>query len=374
MKGMKLIMKDKLQFFEIFSLIYFAIRASFIGIGINSVLFYGKVDSYISIIISLVLGLIPIIIFNLVTNINKNENIHNIIMSVLGNKVGKIVCFLLLCFVFFYATVLFYDVINFVASEYLYKTPSYIIGTMMIIPVIYLLIHDIKTICRTSIILFFISIIFYLFSIIGLIPSFEITNLLPILENGISSPLMGTIQAIAYTSLPIFILTIIPKNSVNGKNIFKKVVITYLLISLIICITVINVIGILGIDLALLYQYPDYQVLRRIQVGGFIQRTESILAIQWLLCLFVMISFCLYYVIKTTSIIFPKLNNKVRLMLPYIYPIIMLILCRTIWRNNTIFVNFTIKQFPIYLYIFLLVIPIIILLVYYIKKLKNKFS
>lgn len=366
-------MKNRLQFIEIATLIYFFIRAVYIGIGIDSYLYYAKVDSYLSIIIGSIIGLVPLIMTIKIMNIRKDKNIHQIIEELLGKKFGKLISSLLLGFTFFFATVTFYDLVNFIASEYLYKTPPLLIGIIIIIPVIYILSKGLKTICRTSIILFILSIILYSFSMIGLIPNFSVTKLLPFLENGIKGPLIGSIHHIAYAVLPLFILTIIPKQDFEqGKKVDKKIIIVQLIVTLLILISLCNVIGVLGIDLALLYQYPDYHMLRRIQVGGFIQRTESILAIQWLICLFMMIVFCMYYCIKTMSILTPKWKKKYDRIFQSLFPIAMLILSRNIWRNNTAFVHFTIHYFPIYIYIFFLGIPIFLWIVYYIKKFQKK--
>lgn len=367
-------MKDKLQYLEIGTLIYFFIRASFIGIGLNCVLFYGKVDSWLCALLGMFMGLIPVCIYLKISTIDTKKHIHEIISKVMGNFLGKLISFSLLLFVFMYSIVLFYDIINFISSEYLYKTPSYIIGAMILIPVIYLLTKGLRTMSRVSIILFMVSIVFYIFSIIGLIPAFDSTNLLPFLENGITNPLLGALGFVSYTAMPLFVLLIIPRENVGEKKIEKKVIFTFLGVACITFLAITNVIGVLGIDLALLYQYPDYQMLRRIQVGGFIQRTESILAIQWLLCLFMMISFCLFYCLKTTTFLFGKKVEKVKVYLPYIYPIAVLFLSRILWRNNTMFVNFTIKQFPMFTYFFFLGIPLLILIIYYIRKLKRKFA
>ena len=366
-------MKNRLQFIEIATLIYFFIRATYIGIGINSYLYYAKVDSYLSILIGSIIGILPLLIIIKIMNIRKDKNIHQMIEELLGKKLGKVISFLLLGFTFFFATVAFYDLINFIASEYLYKTPPILIGIMIIIPIIYILSKGLKTICRTSIILFMLSMILYSFSMIGLIPNFSINKMFPFLENGIKGPLIGSIHHIAYAVLPLFTLTIIPKQDYEkGKKVDKKIMIVQLMVTLLIFISLCNVIGVLGINLAILYQYPDYHMLRRIQVGGFIQRTESILAIQWLICLFMMIVFCMYYCIKTISILTPKWKIKYDRLFQILFPTGMLILSRNIWRNNTSFVYFTTHSFPIYIYIFFLGIPVFLLMIYYIKKMQKK--
>lgn len=366
-------MKHRLQFIEIAALIYFIVRSSYIGIGIDCYLHYGKVDGYLSILIGSIIGIIPLLLILKISNINRDKNINQMLETLMGKTIGKIFSILLLGFTFFYATVMFYDLINFIASEYLYKTPYVLIGIMIIIPIIYVLTKGLKTICRTCLILFILSIILYLFSIIGLIPNFSFNKMLPFLENGISGPFIGAFHHIAYAILPLLTLTIIPRKDFEGdKKNDKRIILTHTISVILIFISLCNVIGVLGIDLALLYQYPDYHMLRRIQVGGFIQRTESILAIQWLLCLFVMIVFCMYYCLKTTSFLLPKWKSKNDRILQLLFPIGMLILSRNLFQNNTSFVSFTIYSFPIYIYVFFLGIPIIIFIVYLIKKLQKK--
>ncbi len=362
-------MRDKIQFLEIGTLIYFFVRSSFIGIAVNSYLYFAKVDAYLCVLIGTIIGLLPLALIFKVASIKKDYTIHETIHLIFGKKIGNIINIILVGFTFYYSSILFYDLINFIASEYLYKTPAILIGIMLLIPIIYMIPKGLKTIARTSSILFILSIILFIFSIIGLIPSFSVENLLPLLEDGIGGPLRGSINHIAYSALPLFILTIIPRNNVeNEKKAARRVIFSQVGASILSFLSILNVVGVLGIDLALLYQYPDYHMLRRIQVGGFIQRVESILAIQWILCLFVMIAFCMFYCLKTTETIFPKIKDNYRKLLGFIFPIGMLILTRCLFRNNTEFVNFTIHEFPIVIYIFFLGIPILIFITYLCRK------
>jgi spore germination protein KB len=362
-------MKDKIQFIELSTLIYFSVRSSFIGIGINSYLYFGKVDAYLSVIIGIFVGILPLLLILKIAKFKKDATIHEINQMIFGKKIGNFINILLIGFTFFYASILFYDLINFISSEYLYKTPSTIIGIMLLFPIIYIIPKGLKTIARTSTILFIISIILYLFSIGGLIPSFSFENLLPFLENGIQGSITGSINHIAYAVLPIFLFTIIPRENIQEeKKLTKGIIFAQIFASIICLLSLLNVIGVLGIDLALLYQYPDYHMLRRIQVGGFIQRVESILAIQWMLCLFMMIAFCMFYCLKGTETIFPKLTDKQKKLLGFIFPTMMLLTARITFQNNTEFINFTIHDFPKLIYLFFLGIPCLIFLTYFIRK------
>lgn len=358
-------MQEKIHSSELISLVYFIMRSSYIGIAINSYLYFGKIDSYISIILGIILGYIPLILILKISDINKEKNINEILIQILGEKLGKIIIIILSIFIFAFASFIFYDLINFISSEYLYKTPSILTGIMMLIPILYTVNKGIKTICRTSIILFILSIILYIISFFGLIPSFDFENLLPFMQTNKINLFLAVFSYIAYAILPLMLLLIIPKNNLPKNKSNKIIFKTTFIVGIIIFLSLLNTIGVLGIDLSLLYQYPDYQVLRRIQIGGFIQRTESILAIQWFLCLFIMIVLCMYYIIKTKENIKIKISNKILLIM---LSITLIFINEKFWNNNTSFIAFSIIKIPILIYIFILIPLLILYITYLIKK------
>lgn len=365
-------MKNKIQLIELIAMLYFIMRSAYIGIGINSYLYYARVDAYIGIMIGTLIGLLPLLLFIKMTEIDVNKDLNENIINLFGKKIGIIIVYILVIAILLYASVLFYDIINFITSEYLFDTPPLAIALIAAIPIIYILSKGIKTICRVSIIVAILSIILFLFSIIGLTPIFRGDNLLPFLENGIAGPIKAGFSHTAYVVLPSFVLTIVPRKLYfNKKSDKKKIIISYLLINLLILGSIISVIGVLGIDLALLYQYPSYQALRRIKAGGFIQRTESILAIQWVLCLFMMISFCLYYVYKSMRFTLNIKSLKASRILIVSLVLGTVFIAKNIFHNSTQSLLFITEKLPFIMYGIFFLIPLII----YIKfKLTKKAS
>lgn len=362
-------MKNKFEIFEMNALIYFIMRAGFIGIAANAVIDIAHVDSYLSPIIGTLIGIIFVNLYIKIAEINPDKNINENLIDLFGEKIGKIIIIFITIFVFSLNIILYYDIVNFITSEYLYFTPKSAIAIVLAIPFIYLLSHDIKVICRAAVILFFISLALYILSISGLVNQINFDNLLPFLENGINPVIKGTLIYTAYITLPIFLLTIIPKNSIKNANQYKrKINRYYLLLSLILIISETVLISVLGIDLAQLYQYPDYHLLRRINLGGFIQRIESLLAVQWIICIFVMVVFCGYYIVNSLSFVLKIKNNKA---LNIIIPILVMYLSMTIFKNNTIATKVEIIYYPYFLYFFLLLIPLIIYITNLFKKKKN---
>ena len=359
-------MKNKLELFEMNSLLYFIMRSGFIGIAANAIVNVGKVDGYMCPILGTIIGLIILFLYIKIIDINPDKNINENITDIFGKNLGNVIIIILTLFITSLAIILYYDINNFLNSEYLYFTPTAAIAISLVLPIIYLLIHNIKIIGRVSIILFFLSVALYILSIAGLLNQVKFDNLLPILENGFNPVFKGTLIYVAYTVLPIFLLTIIPKNTFESPGKLKKKIIKYYFIdSLIIIISETVLISVLGIELAALYQYPDYHLLRRITLGGFIQRIESLLAMQWILCIFIMIVLACHYITSSLNYVFKFKNEKI---LKYIIPIVIMYFSINIFKNNTISTMVEIKYYPYFIFVFLLGIPIIIYIVHYIKK------
>ncbi len=359
-------MDRNIKIFEVNSLLYFILRASFIGLTITNLINISKVDSYLCPLIGGIVGLVFLIFYFKILNINPSQNIAQNILTYFGQKIGSVINCLLCLLVFIFSILLFYDLINFIGSEYLFNTPDIAIGILCLIPIIYILTKGLKVLCKTSSILFFLSIILYLLSVIGLFAQGNLSNLLPFLENGIHPVISGTISYIAYNILPIFLLCIIPKNNINNNTKFeKKAIIFYLIINFINFSVLFNILSVLGIDLASLYQYPDYQVLRRISIGGFVERIESLIAIQWMFCIFILLVLCFYYINSTIK---ESFKIKKNIIFSFIIPIVSIILSLSIFKNNTIANNYITFVGPSLLVISFFVIPFIIYLFMKLKR------
>ena len=129
------------------------------------------------------------------------------------------------------------------------------------------------------------------------------------------------------------------------------------------------IITIFGSPLANLYQYPEFNILKTVNVANFFQRVESILAFQWLFDFAVGLMIFVYF-IKTALKQTFSLNNKFDKPLIFIISILIIYLSTIIFENNTIAYDFLGKT---YKYVRVLILFLIPLIVYIISKLrKNK--
>ena len=120
-------------------------------------------------------------------------------------------------------------------------------------------------------------------------------------------------------------------------------------------------ITIFGIGLSSIYEYPCFEILKRVSILDIIDRVESILTIEWILALFIIISMILYFLkesFKTTFKNIKKIDKKGNYFV-IVVSLITLIVSSIIFLTNGMELEFFKGPF-IYLAIFSFVLlPII---------------
>jgi len=318
----------KIKIFEYDCILFFLTQG--LNLGIISTLIK-KVNTNIIFIpiIGMIIGFIPLIIYMK----NLDLNINQLNTKFFGKTIGNIINFLIIILVTMYALSSFSNLINFIKLEYLYDTPKLFISIIFTIPIIYILSKDITVISRTIVILFFIEIFLFILSFIGVTSQININELLPLFQTKTTSIIESSLIYVSYIVIPIFLLKIFKKEDIqNNKNIKKHIIISYILSNIIAFIIIFSTVSVLGTELISIYKYPEFQILKKVTLGGFIQRIESILSIHFIINLFVFTSFCFYY-IKTTL-------PKFKLYSGFI--IIICIISTYTFKNNYINLSFII--------------------------------
>jgi len=360
-------MNSTIRNLEINILMLFIMFSSIIGIALNAYITTCYNDAWFAPLIGMFIGIIPILInlyiINYKTNLDINEK-----NNFLFGKFGKIINLLLALCITFNAIIDYYNLTNFVSSEYLYNTPQVFISLIFSIPILYLFIKDIRVICRVGNILFFMAIFVYFVSLFGLISQVKLDNLMPILRHGIEPTIIGAFKHVSYIVLPTFILTIIPKDYIrDNKKFNKRFMITYIISSILTLIVTFVVMGVFGAELSILYQYPIFNILKRISFIEIFARVESLLAIEWIFYIFLSIVVCYYYLRKTIENTFNIKNKLFYIILIFI----ILYLSPKIFYNSTTALYFVQNIYPLINGIFLFIIPLIIAITIKFKNKKN---
>lgn len=346
-------------------LIFFLIRGSFLGICASNIYTISKQNGWLSYLIATILGIIPLLIYYYIIKKYPNKNILEITTTIFGKKIGNIFNIIILVFVYIYAISIFYNLITFISSQYLYRTPNLAISIMFGLCFFYLINKGITTISRTSLMLFYITIFLYILTVLGLVGESNISNFLPFNEYSFTSILKGSYISLSLNIAPLFLLTIIPYNKIEKHEKFvKNTIIFYLLALISIYIMNFFVISIYGAKFANIMQYPEFHLLKRLTLIGFAERIENILSIQLVFDLLITIVMCLYF-IKTY---FKNLINKTGIK-EYILDILLvsttILTVLKIFNTSTEANTFYLKYLSHFNFIGFIIIPIIIL-----KKIK----
>ncbi len=343
----------KISSLEYNTILFFLIRACFIEVTVGILISMCSEDAWISIILGIILGVIPFFLFHFIKINNPNKNIIDIINN--NFKFCRSLNFIILIGVLIFTICNFWNLIHFIDSQFLYKTSTWIITSAVILPICYAVSKDFHVVSKVSLILFYVVIIFMIFIILGLISGINIDNLKPILFTRPKNILCGSFIFIAYNVLPIFLLTIIPNNKIINYSA-KKNFLFYLFATISLLNIMFLTISIFGIDLASLYDYPSFHLLKRVSVLEIANRIESILSLEWIFALFVLIIIGLFFIKEGIKVIFKvdkKTNNKIIIVICIAISFISNVIFLTHGTSEYFFQNYLIYI----LYIIFFIIP-----------------
>lgn len=323
-------MMKKISSLEYNTLIWFILRSCFTELTFTTLIYYIKQDSWISILIGTIIGLFPFAIYELLKKKNPKENLITLNKKIF-KKYGNIINIIILIGCLIASFCLFWIIIHFTNALFLSKTSPWIISIALILPVGYASTKNIHIIGKISLILFYINIIFNIIIMTGLTGNIDINGIKPILENNITKISSCSFYFIGFNIAKLFFLTVISKNEI--KNYSPKLnLITYLISCLNMLSIIATTICVFGIDLTALYEYPAFQILKRVNILGTIDRIESILSLEAIFSDFILIIIVIYYARKIISETFntKQKTNKY---------IIIFICLFTILTSNTIFLT-----------------------------------
>lgn len=301
------------------SLIYFILRATSLGISFALIVRFAKQDSWLAIIIGTIIGIIPVLLVEYIAKYESDKTFVDKIKIVFP-KSYKIISTIMLIGFFTITIINFSNLTTLITSQFLSKTPNIVIAIVFIIPIALLITKDNKIIARVSLILFYASIFLFLMSLLGFLNQLDLSNLKPALTNPI---LPSAYYYLSFNIMPIFLILFFP-----NKDIIPCLKKGYLLSSITIFIIIITTLAILGPDLTLLYQYPQFHILKRLYQDFLTFRLENIFAVQFIFDIFIFCVVCL-----------KNCNHLLNFHQGYkqiIIPIILLIITTLLFATNTV--------------------------------------
>ena len=358
----------KISYIELSSILLTIIISFNCGINIYLLKEDANVNSWIAIIISYIIGFIPLLITLYIANYKPELNLYEKNKNLFGDIIGSILNIFISIILLLIAITILYNIVSFINTQFLYRTPIIISATLLIILVIYCTTKEINVICHISLILIFFNLILFLLSNISLISEINLENLLPILKTSHNKLLISSLKVSIINTIPIFTILIIPKDKITNKDKYNKsLIITYIIGSLISLITVIGTISTLGIYLTNAFEYSEYMVLKKIKLFGFLERIENIISLKWITESYIYLTLLVYTIAKSIT----RINVKSFRYINIFIGIILIISTKYLYKNITTFNNYIENEF-IYIVSLLIIIYILLPIAIYLKNVKSK--
>jgi spore germination protein KB len=281
-----------------------------------------KQDAWIASIVGIGTGLLLVWLYCKVGSLYPDQSLAELNETVLGKWIGKAATLLFVVFTISTCSEVLYYLGNFVSSHILQGTPSISIYIAFMIVVIIGVRLGIETVARCSETLFPLFIFLFIILVLFVSPQIKIENIQPILETGIKPIVRSSLVYISITSLTLIVLLMIFPVYVEPLNKARKAFfIGHFTGGLITIVMITLSIFILGPFQAARFMFPSYELARRVNIGGVLERIEAFIAVMWLFSLFIKISFYYYATVQGLAQMLELKNDR-----PLILPIGMVVI------------------------------------------------
>lgn len=304
------------------SKIYLLSRSLSLGLLFSYSFFLVGTNALISFIFGILLGICFVFIYSKI-KLNKKTKVFEILLYMFFILLSSII------------------ITTFISSFFLNKTPKIFIILPSILLCYYISTKDKDVMKYLALALTFFSIITITLNFFALLPHMEIKNILPLFTFKNKNMIKSILFYAIVSTCPLLLLN---DEDYSTKDYITSYIITNI-ITLIICFAIVSI---LGRSLINMYSYPEYMVLKKIQISSFIENVENFASLIWL--------FDLYYLLTCTI---NKINNILTRKIGIIVVLIIIFINSFFINNNYEYLLYIYKRITYILYI--LIIPILIL-------------
>jgi len=307
----------------------------------------------------------------LVYTANKFRNIplkdyHEVIMGKFFTKVLFILYAAFFCFLNFRAILV---TLVFVNSTILPETSTWLILIFILVPVVFASIMGLNSISRLAYYIvpyvMFTIVLFFSLSI----KDMDIRILTPILKESKLLDINNSAFITACLCAELVILPMLTTNLKDNVKIFKVILTSSLCFTILFLLILFPTIMVLGYDLAKTAINPYYLFTRQVQAFSFVQRVESFNLMAWFITVLFKLSLHNYIAANLVSKCFKKVSFKF-FAIPFI--LALCIVSNLPQIGNIYFLKIFIMPYlmPAVKFVFIFVVPSIILLIYFIRRKK----
>ncbi len=251
-------------------------------------------DAWLSMILALAIGLLIVYLFIAVGSFYPKLTIIQYNFKILGKWLGSINSVFFLSYLFLSISLYVRELGDFITSKILTQTPIQVISFLFIFIIIIGVRSGLETIARTSEFLFPIVIVTLVVLLTLVLPHVHVDWIKPMMENGVKPLLKGTIVATAFPFMELVVFLMILPNINQQEKIKRGFFIGTLIGGIILFLVILLCILVLGETVTAKNIYPTFTLAKVINVGNIIQRIEGIIAIIWVLTVYLKVTLYTY--------------------------------------------------------------------------------
>ncbi|WP_409342928.1 endospore germination permease [Paenibacillus sp. MBLB4367] len=317
-----------------------------------------KQDAWMSGLVGLLAGLLIVYLIGTVSRQHPRLNLIEYNAKILGRWIGTAVSLLFLVYIFYNAVGLVRIIGDFMATQIIPETPIDAVHILFLAVIVMSLRLGLETVARAG--EFFLPwfVLLFIGMVLFLAPQADAKQLQPIFEDGIKPILRGSLFAATnpYVELTGFLM-IFPY--VNKTEKLRKYFVSGALLGGIVLVVIIALsVLVLGADYTSRNMYPSYTLAKQISIGHFIERLEAIMAVMWIITVFIKTSIFAYILQMGLAQIL-KLKDSRMLALPL--TMLIAVFATAFSPNITHFNHATSSYWPLFDMTFGLLLPLLLL-------------
>lgn len=234
----------------------------------------------------------------------------------LGKWIGRLVTlFFVLAAMTFTATLLYYSG-SFLKIEMMPRTPMLILNLFIGAVIVQGVYMGLETLARSAEIFIGVFLLLFGFLLVSLLPQVKFEQLMPVSEAGAGDIAWAAFSVAEVSGLTaVVLLVVFPAFTKDMKKSGHSFLIGNLIAGILVTALTFLSIVILGAESTAKQHFPGYELAKRINLGDFVQRVESLMAGLWVITLFFKASLYFFAAVYGTARLF-KLSDYRRLTFP----------------------------------------------------------
>lgn len=326
-----------------------------------------KQDAWIVILIALLIGLGFIWIYTELQNAFPNRNYVEIILAILGKKLGIPLVLLYVLGCIWHGARNLREFGEMIIITTLPETPLWFILFVFISVSIYALSKGVETLARASEIVMPILLLFMisLYILIYISGDVDFKKLTPVLGKGIT-PVLQTLPSVVVFPFGEMFVFLMYWNYANEKNVVRKTAMKAVLWSgILLCFSLILDITVLGAKYTSIATIPLVETIRLVNVGNIITNIDAIGVIIIFLGGFFKMSIYLNAIVLILTTLFKIKNYKLTIILVSVFLLWFSIAFEPSYAYHQWMFPFDVHYFAI---VYSNIAPLLLLIIYWIKK------